>query len=462
MTEAVVRPAPGPPRPYSFPAFTRSELPSGLSLLVAPVRRLPICALSIVVDAGAELDPAGEEGRALLTARALAEGTAEFPGIAFTEKLEGIGAALEAGADWDGTHLSLSVLAERLPEALELLAAVVRTPAFPDEEVARLREERLAEIAQIRSEPRGLASEIFSRVVYTADSRYSQPLGGDERSVQKLLRDSVVAHHAAFYSPRRTTVIVTGDVSADEARLLVERTFRDWTGGAAAAAPRHGREREEPSRLTIVNRDGAPQSELRVGHASVPRAHPDYFPLVLLNAVLGGLFSSRINLNLREEHAYTYGAHSGFDWRRGSGPFLIHTAVESGVTGGAITEILREIGRIREAPVTESELSLAVDYLSGVFPVRFETSMAIAAALAQMVTYDLPPDYYDSYRSSIAAVTADDILRAARTHLDPERIVVVALGEAASIRPQMEELNIGAVRELSPDDEPAVAAPAVA
>jgi zinc protease len=414
-----------------------------MTLLVAPVRRLPLCALWIVVDAGAELDPAGFEGCALLTARAVAEGTADYPGIAFTERLERIGAALEAAADWDSAHLSSTMMAERLTEALELVASILLQPAFPEAELRRLFEERLSEIAQMRAEPRGLANEMFSNVLYQADSRYALPLGGTEASVRALTRAEIVQHHRALYAPERTTIVVAGDVSTDRVRADVERIFGGWTAAAAPLAARRGEESERSAVVHIVDREGAPQSELRVGHVGVARTHRDYFPLVLTNAVLGGLFSSRINLNLREEHGYTYGAHSGFDWRRGAGPFAIRTAVESGVTAAAVSEILKEFRRIREATVTEDELSLARDYLSGVFPVRFETSLAIAAALAHMVIYDLPTDYYDTYRENISSVTPEEILRAAQTHLDPARLAVVAVGAAEAIRGQLEELGLG-------------------
>ncbi|HUF66178.1 MAG TPA: pitrilysin family protein [Gemmatimonadaceae bacterium] len=452
MTAAATRPAPGPPRPYNFPAFTRTRLANGAVLLVAPVRRLPLCALAVVVDAGAELDPAGLEGCAIMTARALEEGTRQHQGLEFTEQLERIGAALSATADWDSASFSLPVMAERLPAALELLAGVIREPAFPSTELERLREERLSEIAQMRSEPRGLASETFSRVVYDTRSRYAVPLGGSEASVRALTRDVLVRHHQSFFAPDRMTIIITGDVAPRDVEQIVERAFGTWAVPSSPAEPRQGTPAAQSARVFVLDRKDAPQSELRVGHPGVPRAHPDYFPLVLLNAILGGLFSSRINLNLREEHAYTYGAHSAFDWRRGPGPFMVRTAVESGVTAAAVSEILKEISRLREEPVTDAELSLARDYLAGVFPVRFETSLAIAAGLAQMITYDLPADFYDTYRASIGSVTADEILRSAKMHLQPERLSVVVVGDAGQVREQLRELNLGEPAELPAEE----------
>lgn len=452
MTAAAVRPSPGPPRPYQFPAFTRNRLASGVELLVAPMRRLPVCTLSVVVDAGAELDQPGLEGCAVLTARAMEEGTRQYQGLDFTDRLERIGAALSATADWDSASFSMQVMAERLPAALDLLAGVIREPAFPASEIERLREERLSEIAQIRSEPRGLASETFSRVVYDADSRYAVPVGGSEATVRALTREDFVRHHKLFFTPGRTAVIIAGDVAPQEAGEFVERAFHGWGVETAPSQPRRGEAAIRDGRVFILDREDAPQSELRVGHPGVPRAHPDYFALALLNAILGGLFSSRINLNLREEHAYTYGAHSAFDWRRGAGPFTVRTAVESGVTAAAVAEILKEIEKLRQEPVTDAELSLARDYLAGVFPVRFETSLAIAAALAQIVTYELSSDFYDTYRNRINEVSAAEILRVARAQLQPARLSVVVVGDAGQIRDPLRGLKLGEPVDVQPEE----------
>jgi zinc protease len=196
----------------------------------------------------------------------------------------------------------------------------------------------------------------------------------------------------------------------------------------------------------VVAKPDAPQSELRVGHVGLPRRNPDYFPVVIMNAVLGGLFSSRINLNLREVHGYTYGAHSYFDWRRQRGPWMVATAVESDVTQPAALEIIKEIDRIRAERITAEELSLATSYLDGVFPIRYETTAAIAAALASLVVYDLPDDWYDAYRDQVRSVTSDDVLEAARKHLHPEMLQMVVVGNPASVRDRLEGTAFGPVR----------------
>jgi zinc protease len=238
-------------------------------------------------------------------------------------------------------------------------------------------------------------------------------------------------------------VIIVGDVTRESARALVADAFGAWSG---PIVPRPVVSDEPATRtrtVHIVGKEDAPQSELRVGHVGVPRLHRDFFPIVVMNAILGGLFSSRINLNLREEHAYTYGAFSSFDWRRQAGPFTVATAVRSDVTDAAVREILLEIERMQAVEVSDAELTLATSYLDGVFPIRFESTNAIANALSSLVSYGLPDDYFDRYRENIRAVTAGDVLRAAREYLHLDQLQIVTVGDPAVVRAPLEALGAG-------------------
>jgi predicted Zn-dependent peptidase len=426
-----------------------------MSLIVAQVTKLPVVTALAVVDAGAACDPAGREGVALLTARALAEGTERSDGSELAERFERLGTSLDTSTDWDSAAVRVTVTASRLPEAVSLLAEVLRTPTFPEREVERLRQERLAELLQQRAEPRGLADDMFARFAYTAESRYALPDGGSEATVAALSRKSVVQFYNTRYTPGSTTLIVVGDVTADAASAIASEAFGTWTGPAAPSVSVSDRASRPARTIHVVAKTDAPQSELRVGHVGVPRRHPDYFPIVVMNAVLGGLFSSRINLNLREVHAYTYGAFSSFDWRRGAGPFTVETAVRSDVTDAAVREIMLEAERIRADEVTEDELSLATSYLDGVFPIRYESTSAIANALASVVSYGLPDDYFDRYRSNIRAVTADDVLRVARAHVRPGEFQIVTVGDPAVVREPLERLALGPVHVYDAEGRPA-------
>src|SRR6185437_6263544 len=300
-----VRPTPAPPVPYRFPRFEIAYLDNGLRVIVAPVHKLPVATALLLVDAGASTEPAGRDGVANLAARGLLEGTMRRGGNELTERFERLGAGVFAGGDWDSADVGVTVLTAHLEAALSLLGELVLEPSFPERDVARLRAERLADLLQLRTEPRGLADEMFARF------------------------------YRIRYRPRGSTLVLAGDVSVDEGLTLARRTLGQWDGTAERCAPPS----EAPARATravhLVRKEDAPQSELRIGHVGLPRTHPDYFAALVMNAVLGGLFSSRINLNLREAHAYTYAAFSGFAWRRGAGPFVVSTAVESDVTADA-------------------------------------------------------------------------------------------------------------------------------
>lgn len=448
------RPEPSAPRPYHFPRFTRTSLDNGLGVVVAPARKLPVVTLLLVSEAGAVRDPVGKEGVAQLAASLLREGTHDADGAELARRFEGIGTSFDASADWDVAVARLTVTTSRLDEAARLFGEVVTRPSFPAREVERLRAERLAELLQQRAEPRGLAEDMFARCVYAEGARFAMPDGGDEATVATLARDDAHAFWAEHYAPETSTLVIVGDVDEAEGLRIAHLALGAWSRrlesgdrsrqpGAESHAP------DAPARLTravhLIDKPDAAQAELRLGHVGLPRLHPDYFPVTVMNALLGGLFNSRINLNLRERHGYTYGAFSGFDWRRDAGPFAVSTAVATDVAHLAAAEALGEIERFGDAEVTEHELTLATDYLDGVFPIRFETTAAIAGALGGLVTYSLPTDYYDTYRARVRAVTPAAVRQAARAHLHSAQLQLVVVGAAGALRDPLEGLGFGPV-----------------
>jgi zinc protease len=334
---------------------------------------------------------------------------------------------------------------------MALVAEVVLEPVFPERELERLKAERLAEILQRRAEPRGLADDMFARFAYASDSRYALPDAGSAASVSAIDRDDVASFHATRYRAGSTTAIIVGDIGVDDALRVMRTRFDAWPSQRAAAVRADDRPARRTRAVHLVEKADAPQSELRIGHVGLPRTHPDYFAALVMNMLLGGLFSSRINLNLREAHGYTYGAFSSFDWRRQAGPFVVASAVRSDVTAMAAREVLTEIDRMRAERVSGEELSLATSYLGGVFPIRYETTTAIARALAAMVVYGLPEDYFDTYRDRVHAVSASDVLRAAREFLHPEELQIVAVGDPAVVRGPLAGMNLGPLQSYDTD-----------
>jgi zinc protease len=439
------RPAPTAPREYHFPRFERRRLDNGIQLVVAHVDKLPLVTISALFDAGSVCDTRGREGLAYLTTKLLLEGTKRSDGGELIERFEQLGASVEAHGDWDSAAVTVSALTDNIAPAFALFAEVLRTPAFREREIERLRGERLAELLQQRAEPRGLADDMFSRVLYEAGSRYGVPDAGDETSIAAIQRADIQAFYEARYRPGDLTLIVAGDVTADDAQALASKALGDWTGARAEPTTVSDRPRSTSRGVHVIAKPDAQQSELRIGHVGVPRKHPDYFSTVVMNAVLGGLFNSRINMNLREAHGYTYGASSGFDWRRQAGPFVVSTAVRSDVTDASAREVLGEIDRIRAAPIEEEELSLATSYLGGVFPIRYETTAAIAAALATLVVHDLPADYYDQYRANVRGVTIESVHAAAKQYLKPEELQLLVVGDPATVKEPLTALQFGAL-----------------
>jgi len=443
-----MRPQPGAPRDYHFPKFEVRKLENGMRIIVASVQKLPVVTVLAVIDATAVADPAGKEGIAELTAQTIREGTEKVDGAQLALEFEKLGTSFESGADWDSTVASMTVLRDKLDKAFSLFSDVIIAPAFRDDDIERLKAERLAERLQIIDEPRGLAEESFSRFLYADGVRYGEPMSGSSKSVTTITRDDVVKFYSENYAADATTLILVGDVTLDEGVTLARKSFGAWKGARKNIVVKADVPARSARASRIVSKADAAQSELRIGHVGVPRVNEDYFPVVVMNAILGGLFSSRINLNLREVHGYTYGASSYYDWRRQSGPFVISTAVQSEVTAAAITEVFKEIDRMRTEQVGDDELTLATSYLEGVFPIRYETTAAIAAALANMVTFKLPESYYDTYRSNIAAVTSLDVLNAAREYVHPDQLQVVVVGDPTLLKSPIEALQIGALTVL--------------
>lgn len=438
-------PEPGAVKPFDFPVITRARLDGDDTpeLLVARHGDLPLVSAELVLEAGAGGEPADRAGIAQLTAEALETGTRERDVDELAWALESLGIELATGASWDAASIGVTVHADRLEPALELLAEVVRAPAFDRAQVERLRDERLADILQRRKEPRALASDAANRFIFRDGVPYGRPLIGLESTVRGLGPDDLADFHRRHYSGAAAALIITGAVDPEAARTVASRHFGDWRGQPASRADFDVGPRVENATVFIVDRPGSVQSEIRLGHVGVERHHPDYFPLVVMNTILGGAFTSRLNMNLRERHGFTYGVRSGFALRRRPGPFTVDVAVATDVTARALEEALREIGGLRDDGPTDAELNNARDYLRGVLPLRLQTTGALASRIAELVVFDLPIDYFRSYRDRIADVSRDDVHRVARDAIRPDRMAIVIVGDATAIEPEVRKLGLG-------------------
>lgn len=436
-------PAPAAVRPFAFPPVESRTLDGGLALRVARLPRLPVVAMTLVLPAGESALGESRAGHAVLTADALEGGTRARSGTELAEALEGIGASLQASASWDATTVSVTCLADRLEEALGLLAEVVLRPAFPEEEVARIREQQLARIRQREMDPGSLASDRAAELIHASGLPYARPVGGTVVSVAGFGAAEAATLAAELYRPRGGALVVAGDVDPEQVTALARTVLGGWEGDASGGRDFVVAPRFTGATVHVIDRPGAVQSEIRIGHPGVAMKDPDHYGLVVMNTILGGAFTSRLNLNLRERHGFTYGVRSRFVFRRSAGPFVVSTAVGTDVTAGAVREILQEIRLMAGQGPSEAEVEAARDYIAGVFPLRLETTAQVASRIAELIVYDLPSDHHARYRDRIRAVSREDAAGAAARHVHPDRATVVVVGDADAVRAPLEELGIG-------------------
>ena len=438
-------PALAAPPSLELPAVAKSRLANGIELYVVPMHEVPLVQFMLLIPGGGRAD--GDlPGLASFTAGMLDEGADTLDAFGLAAQTAFLGATLGAGADWDYTVVSMKAPKRTLEPALRLMSDVVLRPTFASAEVQRQRDLRLAAILQQRDQPNAVATLAHDALLFPEDHPYHRSLGGDSASTAVLDSATVRDFYRRAYAPAGARLVVTGDLTAEEARALAERHFATWQGSAAATAAEPGEgATDRATTVYLVDKPGAAQSVLRLGHAGASRSNPDYAALEVMNTILGGSFSSRLNFNLRETRGYTYGAGSGFGWRPVAGPFIAATDVRTDVTDSSLTEIFNELRRMRDSQVSSAELERAKAYMALGLGAEFETTTQMAGQVAELIRFGLPLDYYDGYVQQIMAVTAEDVQRAAREYLRPDRMTIVIVGDVARIRSGIEALGLGPV-----------------
>jgi len=427
------------------PQVLRHQLSNGLELLVATRRHMPVVDWELVIRGGAVLDQGALAGTASMVAEMLDEGAAGRSALEISSAIEQLGAELDLRTNWDATLLHLHSLTTRMPAALDLFAAVALQPDFPDDELERKRTERLNSLAQERDEPRLVAHKTLALALFGETHPYGQPIGGTEASIAALSRGDLLARYRRIAGPQGAHLVVAGAIEFEEAVAQAERLFGDWRSDANATVEFSGPHAKERT-IYLVDKPGAAQSEIRVGHQAPPRSTPDYFALLVLNTILGGSFKSRLNMTLREEKGYTYGAGTGFAFRRHGGMFSGGAAVFTDVTADAVRLTFEEIATIRDEGVTADELERARNYIALGFARNFEAAADIAAYLADVALHDLPDDYLARYPDEIEAVTLEQVNAAAQNHLDPEHLAIVVVGDRERITPGLQDLDLAPIQ----------------
>jgi zinc protease len=438
-----VMPPLGPTPRYHPPRFERRRLSNGLELRVVQRHELPIVTVDLVVKSGETLTPRGKEGLASLAANLLEEGTTSRTTMQMAGDLADIGSTLNAAGGLESTTVSLTTLSRHLGRGLDLFADAVRNPSFPKHELERLRLQRLSLLKARADDPEAMSEAVFPRLIYGPEHPYGRPDLGTADSVKSITREDVVAFHRRIMVPGNAALVIVGDVQPDAITAALEARLNAWASGSVPTPPPlEPIPAPPPGRLVyFIDKADAPQSVLAVGRIGASRRSPDYHALIVMNAILGGQFASRININLRQEKGYSYGAESGFAFYRGPGPFVAGGPVESGVTKEAIEELFKELAGIAGArPVTDDELAFAKERLILGFPSRFETTFGVAGQVAVLVADELPDDEFELYQPRIEALAKGDIDRVAKQYITPDRMVVLVVGDRARIEGPLKTL----------------------
>ncbi|WP_437999977.1 pitrilysin family protein [Sorangium sp. So ce185] len=443
-------PPPGPEVVFVPPRIEEAKLANGIRVLVVERHELPIVAVDVTTVRGA--DQAGP-GVGAFAGAMLTQGTKTRSALQFSDALGKLGASFSSGVNFDGGGVQGQSLTPRFGEMLTLLGDAYMNPAFAPAEIERERSRRITQLAELNDRPASLLSIAQGLVLYPEGHPYSAPLIGTEAALKKITAGALARFHAAQFRPELTTVAIAGNITKADAVKEVERVFGAWKGptGAPPVPAKAELPAEPPAlaagapRVVIVDRPGLTQSSVTVTLPGVPRATKDYDALLVMNTLLGGQFSSRLNLNLREKHAYTYGARSSFDMRHGAGPFSAAGAVVRENTGPAVKEIFAEIERMRREPVTIEELADAKANLIRQLPARFETAGATASTVASLAVYDLPLDEFATRPARIQRITPADVQQVAQKYLVPEQLRVVLVGDAGAVGEQLSALQLGEV-----------------
>jgi predicted Zn-dependent peptidase len=443
-------PALGAVPQLKLPAIQKRALSNGVPVWLVEAHEVPLAQVTLLLKSGSSDDPAGKFGLASLTAAMLDEGTGSRSALEIADEVDFLGADLGTSSSFDASAVRLGVPVARLSQALNVMADVALRPTFPDAELERVRQERLTDLLQARDDAATVAPMAFARQLFGPSHRYGTGAIGTATTIKGFTTSDLKSFHAAAYQPANATLIVVGDLTADGVMPQLEKQFGSWRAGSTAPGHTTVPMAPQPAQrqIVLVDMPGAEQSQVRIGWVGVPRSAPDYFPLQVLNTILGGSFTSRLNQNLRETHGYSYGASSRFDMRLSAGPFFAGAGVQTDKTAEALREFFNELTAIGK-PIPADELAKAKNYVAFGFPSNFETIGDFSAQIEQQIVYGLPDAYYADYVKNIQAVTAEAVAKAAATYIQPQRFLVVVVGDRKAIEPGIRALNLGMVRTMS-------------
>jgi zinc protease len=448
------KPTEGKTPKFTLPAIERTVLSNGLKVMFVRHGELPVLQMQLVFQTGATADPLDKPGIANLTMRLLDAGTKKRTALQIADEIDYLGASFNASASYDGSFINVLTLKKHLGKVLDVVSDILQNPTFPQSEFDRIKKEILTNLMQQKDRPELIASKVFSKVLYGDTHPYGNSIDGTEASVNQITVDDVRKFYETFFYPNNATLIVVGSTKLVELKKSLEKYFVNWKPKEIVASEVPKVNATINPGLFMVDKPKAAQSQIRVGSVGVSRNTPDYFALEIMNTILGGNFSSRLNWNLREQKGYTYGARSGFAYRKESGPFSASGGFKSSVTDSCVSEILKEINKMMSSDISSDELAFAKNTLIRALPRTFETPAQISGQLAGLVLYGLPDDYFNSYIQNLEKVTIQSVRNVSEQYLHPDKMIVVIVGDVELNKTNLEKLNLGNVHLMDADGQP--------
>jgi zinc protease len=428
---------------FSLPAIQKQKLSDGLEVWLVPQRELPIVSMNMVFKTGGTVDPAGKSGLASMTSNLLDDGTKTRSAVDIANGLSEIGATLGTGSGWDSASVTMQTLTKNLDKALTIYSDVIVNPTFPANELETARRRALIGLQQRRDNPNAIANVVYNQLLYGKNHPYGNVITGDETSIKSFNQADLMKFYETYYRPNNATLIVVGDTTMASLKPKLESAFANWKSADVPVSNVPNAAVFDKPGIYLVDKPGAAQSVISIGQVGVSRDNPDFFALQVMNDMLGGSFSSRLNMNLREDKGYTYGAGSGFSYRRGAGPFTASADVQTAVTKESVIEFMKELNGIRGSrPVSAEELQTSKQSIIRGFPQGLETNGQLANALSTLVVYGLPDSYYNEYVTKISAVTLADVNRVANKYLTPDKMAIVIVGDRQAIEPRLREIDL--------------------
>jgi zinc protease len=441
----------GTPPSLNLPSIQKFTLSNGIPVVVMERHNVPLVQMNLVIRAGSAFESAEKVGLASLTAAMLKEGAGSFSSLELADAIDYLGAFIGAAPGSHTIEVLLHSPLSKFDKAFDLFADIILRPTFPGKELERLKKERLTALVQMYDQPTMVAAVASSKFVFGEQHPYGRGTMGTEQTIKSFTVEDVKGFYSKYFNASNATFIVVGDVKPAEVVSKLEKAFGGWAKGNAANVKVPSADQVKGRTVYLIDKPDAPQSVVRIARVGVARTTADYFPLMVMNTILGGSFSSRLNINLREKHGYTYGAGSGFDMRPAPGAFTANSSVQTAVTDKAMSEFMTEFKAILEQ-VSDQELTRAKNYLALGYPGGFETVSQVASELSEMVLYNLPDSYFNTYIKNVLAVSKADVQRVAKKYIDPENIAIIVVGDRKSIEKGLADLKLGTIKNLKIED----------